>query len=121
MSWDADIRDLVDRRVDYLRKKHRDLSITHFVLGGYFGEYGIILYTDYNFNPMAFEFIESRISWMRPDAINEYNELVDDGYCVIVYVPNDTKNEVSRTIREKKGKENIRLFSTDVLLPIIKP
>ena len=120
MLWDADIRDLIVRRVDFLRNKHRDISISYFVLGCPFGEYGIILYTDYNFNPMGFEFIESRMSWKRPDAINEYNELVDDGYCVIVYVPNDVKSEVARTMKAKMGRGNIRLFSMDALLPIIK-
>jgi len=120
MLWDAEISNLIVRRVDFLRNKHRDISITHFVLGGPYGEYGIILYTDYNFNPMGFEFIESRKSWKRPDAINEYSALVDDGYCVIVYVPDDVKNEVARTIIAEKGKENIRLRSIDTLLPIVK-
>jgi hypothetical protein len=120
MMWDDNINDLVVRRVDFLRRMHPDISISYFIIGGPYGEYGVILYTEYNFNPMGFEFIESRTSWKRSGAIIDYSELTDEGYCVLVYVPSGVMSEVAETMRAQKGRENIRLLSTDKLVPMIE-
>jgi hypothetical protein len=120
MAMDNDIKDLAERRVDYLRRKYRDISLDYIVQESPLGKWAIILYTEYNFNPMGFDIIESRTSWKRPEAIKEYNELVDEGYCVVVYVPKEVKSEVEETIKAKNGRENIRIFSMDKLLPMIK-
>jgi hypothetical protein len=119
MLLQENIHDLVVQRVDFLRRSHPDLSISHFIEGSSSGEYGLILYTEYNFVPMGFEFIESRTSWERTEAITDYSELTEEGYCVLVFVPPDVLEKVAMTIRIRKGMENIRLFSADKLVPMM--
>jgi hypothetical protein len=119
MQRAENIQDLVMRRVDYLRRKHPDISISYFILGSPCGEYGVVLYTEYNFNPMGFEFIESKTSWRRTEAIIDYNELTGEGYCVLVFVPQSVMGEVAETMRERKGRENVRLFPMERLVTVL--
>lgn len=91
----VDIEAFTKRRVDALRKERRDISLDHMVHDGEYGKWSVILYIEYNFNPMGFEFIESATSWKRPEAIQYYNELVEGGYCVMVYVSERVLDKVS--------------------------
>ncbi len=103
MMMDDDIRDLAERRVDYLRRKHRDISLDYVLQHGKCGDWAIILYAEYDFSLTGFDIIESVTSWKRPDAVEMYNALVDEGYCVMVYVPDEVKNDL-----EKKDQRNGR-------------
>jgi len=80
----------------------------------------IVLYAEYDFSLTGFDIIESKTSWKRPDAVEMYNALVDEGYCVVVYVPDEVRNNVKGMIKEKGGRENIRVFSMKKLLPPIE-
>jgi hypothetical protein len=119
MTTDVDILELAKMRVDSLRREHRDISLDYIVQYSPFGNWAIILYHEYDFSLTGFDIIESRNSWRRPDAVEEYNALVDDGYCVVVYVPDEVKGEAAKMIREKNGRENIRLRSIEKILPMI--
>jgi hypothetical protein len=113
MTRDVDIIELTKRRVFSLRRKHRDISIDYVVKYGPFGNWAIILYAEYDFSLTGFEFIESGNSWKRSDAVGEYNALVDDGYCVVVYVPDEVRGKVAMKIKDQNGRENIRLRSIE--------
>lgn len=117
---DDDIKALADRRVDYLRRKHPDISLDYVLQSGPCGDWVIILYAEYDFSLTGFDIIESRTSWKRPNAVEMYNTLVDEGYCVVVYVPDEVKNDVKKMIKEMGGRENIRVFSMNKLLPSIE-
>lgn len=118
MMNDDDVKVLAERRVDYLRMKHRDISLDYVLQNGPYGDWVIILYAEYDFSLTGFDIIESKTSWKRPDAVEMYNTLVDDGYCVVVYVPEEVKNDVKNMINEQGGRENIRVFSMKKLIPI---
>ena len=120
MMNDDDVKVLAERRVDYLRMKHRDISLDYVLQSGPYGDWVIILYAEYDFSITGFDIIESKTSWKRPDAVEMYNALVDEGYCVVVYVPDEVRNNVKGMIKEKGGRENIRVFSMKKLLPPIE-
>jgi hypothetical protein len=119
MAMDDEVRELAERRVDYLRRKHRDISLDYVLQSGLCGDWAIILYAEYDFILTGFDIIESRNSWKRPDAVEMYNALVDEGYCVVVYVPDDVRNHLIKMIKEMGGRENIRVFPMSKLLPLV--
>lgn len=112
-------RELAKQRVDILRREHPDISLDCIVQDSGYGEWAIILYTEYNFDPMGFDFIESETSWQRPEAIQEYNSLIEEGYCVVVYVPKKVFKDVVDMLRTKGGRSNIRLYSQEKIAPAI--
>jgi hypothetical protein len=118
MTNDVNIQELAVKRVDTLRKKHRDISIDYIVQHSPFGDWATILYAEYDFSLTGFDIIESNNSWRRPEAVEEYNALVDEGYCVVVYSPNEVKGELAMRIKDE-GRQNIRLHSIDKLLPTV--
>jgi hypothetical protein len=119
MTKDVDIKELSERRVDFLRRNHRDISLDYIIQHSPFGDWATILYAEYDFSLTGFDIIESKNSWKRPKAVEEYNALIDEGYCVVVYVPNEVKANVAKMIKDQNGRENIRLHSIDKLFPII--
>jgi hypothetical protein len=119
MTKDVDIQELAEKRVDFLRRKHRDISLDYIVQHSPFGDWATILYAEYDFSLTGFDIIESMNSWRRPEAVEEYNTLIDEGYCVVVYAPNEVKGELAKKIKDQEGRQNIRLHSIDKLLPTI--
>ncbi len=119
MMMDDDIQDLAERRVDYLRRKHRDISLDYVLQHGPCGDWAIILYAEYDFSLTGFDIIESKTSWKRPDAVEMYNALVDEGYCLMVYVPDEVRNDLVKRIKEMGGRENVRVSTKTKLLPLI--
>ncbi|HEY3420002.1 MAG TPA: hypothetical protein VGK23_05565 [Methanomassiliicoccales archaeon] len=119
MTTDDDVKVLAERRVDHLRRKHRDISLDYVLQHSTCGDWVIILYAEYDFILTGFDIIESRTSWKRPDAVEMYNALVDEGYCVVVYVPDDVRDHVIKRIKEMGGRENIRVSSMNKLLPMV--
>lgn len=119
MTKDVDIGELTQKRVDFLRRKHRDISFDYIVQHTAFGDWATILYTEYDFSLTGFDIIESKNSWRRPEAVEEYNTLIDEGFCVVIYVPNEVKDELARKIKDQDGRQNIRLHSMDKLLPTL--
>ena len=115
-----DIKGLAERRVDHLRRKHRDISLDYVLQNSPFGDWAIILYAEYDFSLTGFDIVESKTSCKRPDAVDMYNSLVDEGYCVVVYVPDEAKEDLMKRIKEMGGRENIRVSSMKRLLPLIE-
>ncbi len=107
------IEDLVEERVKNIRKQHPDMSVDSIVQESEFGKFGVILYTGYDFSIMGYDFIESATSWKRPGAVKEYNCLSEEGYCVVVYVPDKQKSNLRRMLREKGGRSRIRVHSIE--------
>ena len=63
---DVNIKDLAERRVDQLRRKHRDISPDHTVQHSPFGYRAIILYAEYDFSRTGFDIIESITDLLNP-------------------------------------------------------
>lgn len=116
---DEDIQNLAERRVDYLRSRYREISLDYVLQDSPFGDWAIIIYAEYDFSLTGFDIIESKTSWKRPDAVEMYNTLVDEGYCVMVYAPDEVKDELMKKIKEMGGRENIRVSSKNKLFPMV--
>ncbi len=107
------IEALVEERVKNIRKRHPDMSIDYIIQEGEYGQWGVVLYTEYDFSVIGFEFIESETSWKRPEAIEEFNNLIEEGHCVVILAPSNVKNDISMMLKEKGGRSNIRLYSLE--------
>ena len=82
-----DIKELIERWIAAMEKNEQDLVFDYEVMGE--GDWGLITEFDMNGQPIRFDFIESDSSWKRPDEIDNYNELADEGYQVMIIVPDD--------------------------------
>ena len=60
------------------------------------------------------EFVESDLSWVRGDAVIEYNDAADEGLYVAVIVPNEGFFSMMDRVN-KAGRENIVVYSYESL------
>ncbi len=110
-SMTDDIQDRVRKRVDSIKQAHPSVSLDSLILESDYGKWGVILYTDYQFATYGLDFIESSESWKRPEAVEQYNGLIDEGYCVMVYAPPEALDDLTSKLKNKGGRANIRLGS----------
>ncbi len=88
------IEDLVIQRVNLLERLDPQLELDY---GIEEGDYGVISISDHG-ETIGFEFVESESSWTRPDALTQYNELVEEGYYVGVIVPEEAFLPITQRI-----------------------
>lgn len=103
----------VEERIHEIRKANPSVSLDYLVTDSEYGKWGVIIYFDYNFDTMAFDFIESEESWQRPEAIDQYNSFSSEGYCVVIYAPNNAMDDLIKMLRRKAGRPNLRLARID--------
>ena len=108
-----EIQSQVTKRVDEIRQKYPSVSLDHLILDGEYGRWGVILYTDYDFTAQGLDFIESDESWKRPEAVEQYNGIVGEGYCVVVYVPHAAVDDFMAKLDREGGRSNIRIASIE--------
>jgi hypothetical protein len=60
------------------------------------------------------EFVESDLSWVRGNAVEEYNDAADEGLYVAVIVPNEGYFSMMDRVN-KEGRENIVVYSYESL------
>lgn len=107
------VRAQVEERVREIRTADPSISLDSLVTDSEYGTWGVIIYTDYDFESMGFDFIESEESWQRPEAIDQYNGFSSEGYCVIIYVPSTAMNDLITMLKRKGGRPNLRLAKID--------
>ncbi|OPY34571.1 MAG: hypothetical protein A4E32_00300 [Methanomassiliicoccales archaeon PtaU1.Bin124] len=107
------VEEVAKKRVERLRNENRDISLDCIVRECEKGQSAVIIYSDYNFSPMGFDFIESKESWNRPEAIDEYNSFVNEGYCVVVYVPESVMGRFEERLKDEGARKNIRYFTIE--------
>ena len=108
-----DITAQVTKRVDEIRQKYPSVSLDYLLLDGEYGKWGVILYTDYDFTTRGLDFIESKESWKRPEAVEQYNGLIGEGYCVVIYAPGEVLDDLIAKLKREGGRTNIRLASIE--------
>jgi hypothetical protein len=108
-TMDVDIRAQVEERIRDIRKANPSMSLDYLVTDSEHGTWGAIIYIDYNFETMGFEFIESEESWQRPEAIDQYNGFSSEGYCVVIYAPSNAMDALIKMLKQKGGRPNLRL------------
>lgn len=107
-----DIEDLMEQRIKGMEENDQELVAEYEVMGD--GDWGLITVFDMNGLPIEFDFVESETSWQRLDAIDNYNELADEGYQVTIIVPDDSFLAVSRMV-QMFGNPDISLVSQEDL------
>jgi hypothetical protein len=113
MIMGDNIRAQVEEKVSEIRKADPSISLDSLVTDGEYGTWGVIIYTDYTFESMGFDFIESEESWQRPEAIDQYNGFSSEGYCVVIHAPSSAMNDLVKMLKRKGGRPNLRLARID--------
>ncbi len=101
------------RRVDSIRRANPSVSLDYLIMDSDCGEWGVILYTDFQFATYGLDFIESSESWKRPEAVEQYNGLLNEGYCVMVYAPPESLGDLTARLKDEGAKANVRLGSSE--------
>ncbi|MDW5562907.1 MAG: hypothetical protein SA339_06730 [Methanomassiliicoccus sp.] len=110
-----DLEELITHRMEAIQATDVDYFVDFEIMGAGDSEYGVIAVLGQDGAAHRFEFLESAISWMRPEAIDEYNEIADDGVPVTVIVPNDAFLAMSERV-QKYGSTDIAVFGYDAIL-----
>ncbi len=103
-----DVEGIIRQRLDALRSDDPDIDVEYDIIED--GDWGFITILDDELEPMAFEFVESQLSWKRGEAVEEYNNLAGDGFDVAVIAPDETFLDLNALLASK-GDPNIGLFS----------
>ncbi len=101
------IEDLVVQRINQLEQNNPGLNFRY---GIDEGDYGLISISDGG-EIIGFEFVESDLSWERPDALTQYRTLAGEGYYVGVIVPEDLFLPVSERIVSFLGEMDISILT----------
>jgi predicted transcriptional regulator len=62
---------------------------------------------------IGFEYVESEISWARPERIRVYEETLNQGLTVVVIVPEEVFLETRRRLANNLGKRAPEVLSYD--------
>lgn len=109
-----DLEKLVNGRTEAILSSEADLYAEYDIVDREGLSWGIIVVMDDD-QVQRLEFIETEISWMRPEAIDEYNEIADDDVPVSVIVPDEAFLAVSERVG-KYGSKDIAVFGYDAIL-----
>jgi hypothetical protein len=90
----VEIQRMMRSRVLMLTSVNPDLEIEDSMNDG---DWGLLTLRERG-NLVGFEFLESKDSWKRPDALLQYFEASNDGYYVGVIVPDESIEDVTDMI-----------------------
>jgi hypothetical protein len=62
---------------------------------------------------VGFEYVESEISWARPERVKVYEETLTQGLTVVVLVPEEVYLEMRRRLMSTLGSRPVTLLSYD--------
>ena len=114
-----DLEQLIGKRIEAILKSDASLYADYEIMEENGSEWGIIAIINDEDRVQRYEFFESEISWMRPEAIDQYNEVADDGIPVSVIVPSEASLAMSERV-QKYGDRDISVFGYDAILLRVK-
>ncbi len=114
-----DLEMLIKKRIEAILRNDASLYTEYEVIKNDGMDIGVIAVMDENDLVQRCEFIESEISWMRPEAVDEYNDVADRGIPVSVIVPNEAFLAMSKMV-QKYGDHDIAVFGYDSVLIRVK-
>lgn len=72
--------------------------------------------------PIGFEYIESEVSWVRPERLKVYEETASMGLSVVVIVPEEAYLEMKRGVQSIEGKPPVVLSYDSIgITPVPRP
>lgn len=106
-----DVEDVILQRLEQLEEDDPELETDYELIAP--ANRGVITIQS-DGDTIGAEFVESDLSWLRDDAVEEYNDAVDEGLYVAVIVPNEGFFTVLDRVN-KEGRENIVVYSYESL------
>jgi len=70
---------------------------------------------------VGFEYVESELSWARPERRRVYEETMNQGLSVVVIVPEEVFLEVMRRVRDAFGRHAPKVLSYDSIGITVRP
>jgi hypothetical protein len=114
-----DLEELIEKRVEAILGGDSSLYSDYAVMDGDGADWGVIAIMSEDDHVLRYEFVESELSWMRPEAIDEYNEAADREVPVTVIVPSEAFLAVSVRV-QKYGSRDISVFGYEAVLLRVK-
>ncbi|MBI0584438.1 MAG: hypothetical protein ISF22_09470 [Methanomassiliicoccus sp.] len=106
-----DVEDVILQRIDQLEDDDPELETDYELIAPL--NYGVITVLTEE-GMIGAEFVESDLSWSRDGAVDEYNEVAQDGMYVVVIVPNDAYFDMMGRVT-RRGKGHIEVYSYESL------
>lgn len=112
-----DLETLIEDRVESILMEEPDIYAEYAILEdeGTQSEWGIISLVDVEGRALRFEVLETEISWMREEAVDQYNEIADEGAPVLVVVPDEAFLAMSERLK-KYGTPDVSLTSYGTIM-----
>jgi hypothetical protein len=117
----VDIVDIVDQRMAQIEEDDPDIRAEETYFTDDTGVWSLLtLYDDELEELLGFEFIETKESWRRPEAVLQYNEAAMEGFTVLVVVPDESFVEMSELLA-RAGDSSITIsdYSAMDLIPLV--
>lgn len=117
----TDLSRIMAKRAENVTARDPDLTVRYSLYTDDITEWGILHILDFAERVIGLEFFESEDSWMRPNAVNDYNMAVHEGYPVSVVIPDEVFPRFNRTIHDRGGEGfSTYLYSDLNLAPRIR-
>ncbi|MBI0583530.1 MAG: hypothetical protein ISF22_04805 [Methanomassiliicoccus sp.] len=100
---------VIANRIAMLAWSNPDLSTEWAIVND---DWGVITVSDGG-RLLGFEYVESEISWARPERVRVYEETLDQGLTVVVIVPEEVYLEVRGRLSRLLGSRTPEVLSYD--------
>jgi hypothetical protein len=116
-----DISSSMADRAERVTGSDADLTVRYSLYTDDRREWGVLHILDPMERVIGLEFFESEDSWMRPNAVNDYNMAVHEGFPVSVIVPDRVFSQFIRDAHSRGGEGfSTYLFSEMGLTPRLR-
>lgn len=103
------LEEVIGERIAMLMASNPELTTEWAIVND---DWGLISISE-NGSLVGFEYVESEISWARPERINVYQETLGQGLTAVVIVPEEVYLEMRRRLEASMGRRAPAVLSYD--------
>jgi hypothetical protein len=103
------LEEVIGERIAMLMASNPELTTEWAIVNE---DWGLISISE-NGSLVGFEYVESEISWARPERINVYQETLGQGLTTVVIVPEEVYLEMRRRLEASMGRRAPAVLSYD--------
>ncbi len=100
---------MIRQRLDRVTEEMPERTVQTFISHGIYGDWGLVIIMDTDGTPDSYWFLETSCTWMRPEAIEQYNTYAATGYGVTVAVPEDVLKPMTERLVAGGANDSIHL------------
>jgi hypothetical protein len=104
------IESVLEQRMHYIRSSTPKIIIESYISQAIEGDWGLIVTIDRNSNVKQYWFFESGCSFLRQEAVDQYNTYVDAGFVVTVACPENRISALTNRVLSG-GRASINVVS----------